>query len=296
MRGRSLAVFLLIGVLWGSEWLVTRNLETPPIGALALRYAMAAVVLGAVVLMSGIPLPRLRLAAISALTGISFAAVPALLIGWASPRVSPGLLVVILAMTPLLAALMEGQASGRLLVPLVGGVAGTTLIASQGLSFALTQWVGAAAVLAAGVLIAASVLWVKRVLAAVPVVPLAAIQLAAAAACIALWSFSVEGRFGFVWSGRLVRTEAVLAIAGSALALPPYYWLLRRLESFQLTASQWLVTVVGVSEGLMLVREAPRWRLLAGGGILLASLGSLLGTSPGQEEPVTLQLTALFRR
>ena len=256
-----------------------------------MRYAMASIMLGAIILVRRTPFPALRLMVISALTGISFAAVPVLLIGWASQRVSPGLLVVILAMTPLLAALMEGRASGGLLVPLVGGVAGTALLASQGLSFTLTQLMGAAAVLAVAALIAASVLWVKRELADVPVVLLAALQLASAAVCVALWSLITEGRSGFIWSGSLVRSEAVLAIAGSALALPLYYWLLRRMESFQLTASQWLVTVVGVSEGLMLVREAPGWRLLVGGGILLASLGSLLGASPGREEPVTLELT-----
>jgi drug/metabolite transporter (DMT)-like permease len=296
MRARLIAGFALIGLIWGSEWLLTRDLDAPPVGALALRYALAAVVLGAIALVSRIRLPRLRLVFISALTGISFATVPILLIGWASRRVSPGLLVVILAMTPLLAALMEGRAYGRLLVPLVGGVAGAALLASQGLSFALTQWAGVAALLTAGALIAASVVWVKRELADVPVVLLAALQLASAAVSVALWSLITEGRSGFVWSGSLVRTEAVFAIAGSAVALPLYYWLLRRMESFQLTASQWLVTVVGVGEGLMLVREAPGWRLLAGSGILLASLGSLLGASPGQEEPVTLELTGLFRR
>ena len=124
MRARLTATFAMLGLIWGSEWLITRDLDSPPIGALALRYAMAAVLLGAVVLVSRIPLPGLRLVAVSALTGISFATVPILLIGWASRRVSPGLLVVILAMTPLLAALMEGRASGGLLVPLVGGVAG----------------------------------------------------------------------------------------------------------------------------------------------------------------------------
>jgi hypothetical protein len=85
----------------------------------------------------------------------------------------------------------------------------------------------------------------------------------------------IEGRSGFVWRWSLVRSEAVLAIARSALALPLYYWLLHRMESFQLTASQWLVTVVGVSEGLMLVREAPGWRLLVGGGIFARKSGLL---------------------
>ncbi len=122
---------------------------------------------------------------------------------------------------------------------------------------------------------------------------LAAIQLASGAVFLAIVSWIAEGRSGFIWSGSLVRAEAVLAIAGGVLALPVYYWLLRRMESFQLTASQWIVTVVGVGEGLLLVREAPGWRLLVGAAILFVSLGALLSTRPGQESPVTLQLTGL---
>ena len=296
MRAPPLALFVLVGLIWGSEWLVTRDLDSPPLGALALRYAMAAVVLCAILLVPRIPLSKLRLMVISAITGITFAAVPVLLIGWARERVSPGLLVVILAMTPLIAALMEGRASGGFPISLVGGVAGTALLASQGLSFAATQWAGAAALLAAGALIAGSIIGVKRQLADVPVVMLAAIQLASGAAFLAIVSWIAEGRFGFTWSGSLVRAEAVLAIAGGALALPLYYWLLRRMESFQLTASQWLVTVVGVGEGLLLVREAPGWRLVAGAAILLASLGSLVTRQRGDDEPFTPELTGLSPR
>jgi drug/metabolite transporter (DMT)-like permease len=291
MHRRSIVVFLLVGGIWGSEWIVTRGLDSPPLGALALRYAIAACLLAAVALVRGIPLPGRRLVAISAATGISFAAVPVLWIGWASGRVSPGLLVVILAMTPLLTALMEGRASGALLSALVGGVAGTALLASRGLSFALTQWLGVAALLAASAMIAASVVWVKRELMAVPVISLAAIQLTSAAAVVAVWSILVEGRSGYDWDRKLVWTETVLALAGSAVALPIYHWLLRRIESFQLTALQWIVTAVGVGEGLLIVREVPGWRLVVGVAILLASLFALLAARPAWESPVTLELT-----
>jgi drug/metabolite transporter (DMT)-like permease len=187
--------------------------------------------------------------------------------------------------------LMEGRASGGLLAALVGGVAGTALLASQGLSFPFTQWMGAAAVLGAAALIAGSVVWVKRELVAVPVVLLAAIQLASSAAVVALWSWVAEGRSGFDWERKLVWTELGLALVGSAFALPLYYWLLRERESFQLTASQWVVTVVGVGEGVLLVREAPGWRMLAGTIILVVSFAALFGVEPGGERPVTLTLT-----
>jgi drug/metabolite transporter (DMT)-like permease len=291
MQRRSIVVFLLVGGIWGSEWIVTRGLDSPPLGALALRYAMAGCLLSAIALVRGIRFPGQRLVATSAVTGISFAAAPVLLIAWASGRVSPGLLVLILSMTPLLATLMEGRASGGLLAALVGGVSGTALLASQGLSFALTQWMGAAAAFGAAALIAGSVLWVKRELAVVPVVWLAGIQLVSAAVVVAPWSWIVEGRSGFDWDRKLVWTEAALALAGSVVALPLYYWLLRQMESFQMTASQWMVVLIGVGEGLLLVREIPGWRMLAGAAILIFSLIALLNAEIGRESPVTIGLT-----
>ena len=194
---------------------------------------------------------------------------------------------------------IAGGAHGRPRVGRVAGVAGrgnrrNGAAGFAGLSFAVTQWAGGAAALGAAVLIAVSVLWMKRELAAVSVVWLAGIQLASAAVVVGIWSFIVEGRSGFDWDRKLVWTEAALAVAGSAMALPLYYWLLRGMESFQMTATQWLVTVVGVSEGLLLLREAPGWRLVAGAGILVASLTALLRTRASEETPVTLTLTGGF--
>ncbi len=293
MRWRSTSLFLLVGTVWGSEWIVARTLDAPPLGALALRYAIASGLLVAVALVRGVRRPGLLAAAISAAAGISFLALPGLLIGWASGRISPGLLVVVLAMAPLLAALMEGRASGGLLVGLVGGVAGTALLASQGLSFAATQWAGASAALGAATLIAVSVVWVKREAADISVVWLAAIQLASAALVVGLSGWIGGGRSGFAWDWKLVGTEAGLAVAGSAVALPLYFWLLRGMESFQLTATQWAATLVGVGEGLLLEREAPGWRMVVGLAILCASLAALLRRGPGRESPVTLGLTGV---
>lgn len=291
MQVRSFAVFLLVGLIWGSEWLAGRDLDSPPLGALALRYGIAALLLFAVILVHRLPRPSRRQAAIAAASGIGFAALPAILISWASGRISPGLLVVLLAMTPLLAALLEGRASGGLLAPLIGGVGGTALLAAQGLSFAATQWAGAAAALAAGALIAASVIAVKRRLAEVPVAMLAAIQLASGAVCVAGSSLLLEGRSGFVWSGKLIRAEAALALFGGALALPLYDWLLQRMESFQLTASQWVIAVAGIGEGLLLERQPPGWRMLAGAALVLASLAALLAARPEDEAMLTLRST-----
>ena len=107
-------------------------------------------------------------------------------------------------------------------------------------------------------------------------------SLLSAAICVALWSLVAEGRSGFEWTGSLVRTEAVLAIAGGVLALPLYYWLLQAMEGFQLTASQWMVTVVGVGEGLIAgARDSGMEDCWLGAAILLVSFAALLARRAG---------------
>ncbi len=289
MRARLIAAFVLIGLIWGSEWLATRMLDLPKLGGVAVRYAIGAAALGAWIAMRRIRLPRLRLLVVAAITGITFIGSPTVLTVWASGRVSPGLLVVILAMTPLIAALLQGRASGAVLAPLVGGVGGTALLASHGLSFAVTQWAGALAALGAAISIAGSVVLMKRELAEMPAPVLGAIQLAAGTICIGLASVLLEPRSGFVWSWKTASLEVGLAILGGAVALQLYYWLLGRLESFQLPATQWVATVVGVAESLLLVRAAPSWRIFAGAAISLASLWALLRFRLDDDSPLTIE-------
>lgn len=291
MPMRNLVLFLLPGLIWGSEWMIARDLDGPPLGALAWRYSIAALMLGAFLALRRIRWPSRRQVLLAGISGIGFAALPAVLTGWASNHVSPGLSVVILAMTPLAAALMEGRASGWLLNVLIGGVGGTALLASQGLSFSLNQLPGALAILMAVMLIAWSVISVKRRLADVSVVMIAAIQLAFGAVIVALSSFLLEGAPGFAFHSRDVSAQVLRAIAGSAVALPLYYWILRRMESFQLTASQWVATNVSLAESLSFARQAPGWRILAGGLVLLVSLGVLLSNRSDEDTPLTIGAT-----
>jgi len=285
-------IFVVVAFIWGSEWIATRALDLPRLHALTVRYAFAAIILAVIIAARRMPLPGARKMATLGLTGIAMMALPTLLTLWAAERISPGLLVVMLAMTPLFAALMEGRAGGIFLAPLIGGLAGTALIASRGLSFAPAQWTGAAAALAAGALIAVSAVYVKREFAAVQPVIIAAVQLGASAVCLTAVGVALEGRSADSWTLESASIEVILAVLGNALAYPLYYWLLGQLESFQLTAVAWAVTVVGVAEGLFWLRGTPSWRILAGIAITLASLAALLRSRRGDDSPLTLRVTS----
>ena len=282
---RRIAVFALLAFIWGSEWVTSRAIDAPPLSALAFRYAIATVVLAFIVGIRRPSLPDLRQISVAAVSGITLLALPSILLVWATSRVSPGLLVVLLAMTPLIAALLEGRASGTLLTPLIGGIAGTALIASHALSFSAMQWAGVVAVVISAVFVAASILTIKRRLFETPATVIAAIQFPVAALAVGLASLAFEHHANVDVYREAIQVEAGLAYLGNLLAYPLYYSLLKRLESFQLTASQWLITVIGLAEGLVIVRAVPNWRIITGVAIVIASLWILFRSRPAEDTP-----------
>jgi drug/metabolite transporter (DMT)-like permease len=278
-------------LIWGSEWLATQAIEVPPLRALASRYAIAVVILSLAATIWKIQMPHPNQALRVSISGITILMLPSILIAWATARVSPGLLVVLLAMIPLIAALIEGRATGTLLTALVGGIAGITLIASQGLSFSAAQWPRAGAILLAAALIAGSVVYIKRSLGEVHPVMIAGFQFGSAAVGLFALSAVLESHAGALWTPSAIRWAIALAILANAVAFPLYYWLLNQQESYQLTVTQWLVTTVGVAEGLILVRQEPSWRVLVGIVLVLGCIAALWGAAANGSEEVTIQLT-----
>ncbi len=262
----------------------------PPLRALAVRYAIAGMILALVIAVRRIRLPDRRSLLAAAILGVTMLAFPAVLTSWAAERISPGLLVMILAMTPLLAALFEGRA-GDWLPPLVGGVGGSALLLAQGLSFGAIQWAGVLATFAAAAAMAGSIVYVKRRLSGVDPLVLAGMEFVTGCAALISASLMMEGHSDWLWTRQSLIWEIVLAIAGNALAFPLYYSLLRRLESFQLASTQWLVTLLSVGEGLILLRQRPSWELLGGSAVVAASLWSLLTRQSRDDEPLTIQIT-----
>jgi drug/metabolite transporter (DMT)-like permease len=255
-----------------------------------MRYAIAAVVLALVAAIRRIPLPDRATLLAAAVLGAAMLALPVVLTFWAASRISPGLLLVILAMTPLLAALFDGQVSESL-APLVGGVGGTALLLAQGLSFGVTQWAAVVATLAAATATAASIVYVKRRLSGANPLMLSGIQFASGFAVLGLASVSLEGHSDWMLASQSLAWEIVLAVLGNALAFPLYYYLLRSRESCQLTSTQWIVTLISVVEGLILLRQRPSWELLTGAAVVVASLWSLLTRRLRDGEPLTIQIT-----
>jgi drug/metabolite transporter (DMT)-like permease len=185
---------------------------------------------------------------------------------------------------------LEGRVSGWL-SPLIGGVGGIALVLSSGLSLNLTQLPPIFAVLSSAVLIGGSYVYTKKRLLGVCPVAMAAIQFVTAFMGLACVSLLIEGRSDWIWTRQSLLWDAILASFGNALAFPLYYFLLQRFESFQLTSAQWVVTLVSVTESLIILRQRPSWEILVGFVLIGASLWILLMRHSKEEEPLTIRIT-----
>jgi len=289
-KARQVGAFLLVALIWGSEWIPRQAIEAPPLLALAIRYVIAAVILAAVTAVRPAPAPSWRPLLAAAAVAVTLLALPSVLTLWASQQISAGLLVVILSLTPILAALFEGKVSSSL-TPLIGGAGGTALLLSSGLSFDFTQWQAVLAGLASAILIAGSYVYMKRRLPELSPLWIAATQFVVGFAALACASLLIEGRSDWLWTRQTLIWEAIVALFGNALALPLSYYLLRRFESFQLTSMQWAVTAVTAAEGFVFLRQPPSWEMLVGTAVIAASLWRLLVRSVEEEQPLTIRVT-----
>lgn len=294
MAGRNYALFAVLGITWGSLWLVTGGSPNPVplLCAGALRFGAAAVVLGIYAwtrkdtagpgggfgLRSGV------------VVGLALLAVPYACTAWASGRVHPylrttaaGLPAIVYAAMPLAVMLMLREDLGKYLPRLLLGLTGVALLVQQGAELDLARW-APEVVLAAGMLVYGSALvyGAGRLRAgddgvgASNLIGWCVLQCATAAATLGVLAgvngdwFRLAGRLGAVEPGRWF---GVLLAAGiSAVTLPILYWILAELGPISAAALQWLITLTGVVESAVFLPAGWAWENWAG---LVMTVGAL---------------------
>jgi drug/metabolite transporter (DMT)-like permease len=289
-RAAILVPFALVTLIWGSTWLVIRDQlgVVPPSWSVTYRFIVAGVAMAVVALVK-----RERFALDA--RGWAFAAAVGTLqfclnfnfVYRAEHYITSGLVAVVFAIllvpNALFARILLGQRMGRQLI--VGSAVAMAGIALLFLHEARTGPTGASATLAgigftALAILAASM---ANVLQATPtakrypmMATLAVAMLLGAAidGTVAWWLTGppvVEMRAGY-WAG-----IAWLGLAGTALAFPLYYRVLRVIGPAKAAYSSVIVPVIAML--LSTVFEGYRWSLLAGAGAALAGVGLVIALS-----------------
>jgi drug/metabolite transporter (DMT)-like permease len=306
MNWRTSAAFVAISLLWGSAWILTSfPIPQPPtLLAGAIRFAVAALFTGLLALIARLRKTspqRKKLSptvAPSLILGVTMVGLPFALTVWAAGDVSSAVVAILFALMPLFALFMSSEDASASIPALVLGAGGVAFLVSRGLSTSLTQITGGVLLLIAVAAEAFSLNYARSRLRHLDVLASVSIQFFTAAILLGVLSAATEhGQFGgwnrMDWDGQSIAALLVLACAVSGITLPLLYWLLARLETWQVASLQWAATLIAVVEAALFLHAKPTLEMGAGVAMIVGAILWLLRSSTGGRSPtVTLQITS----
>ncbi len=282
-RWKIYAALTAMTLVWGSTWAAIRiGLQgIPPFAGVALRFAVASVLLFALARVFGVGMGKSRREVVLwVVNGLLTFVVTYGLVYWAEQRISSGLAAVLFATFPLWVALLAQpvlpaerftlrSASGILI-----GFAGVAVIFSEDLSSIGEPGAGfAAAVMLLGPFAAAVAnVAVKRWGGGIHPISLTAVPMAISAVVMAGVSLLLERGEPMTFDAVSIGSVLYLAILGSAFTFYCYFWLLERLPATSVALTNYVSPVVAVLLGAVLLDESLTLRVGAGALLVVAGV------------------------
>ncbi len=279
---RIWAGFSIVSFVWGSTWLAIKiGLESiPPFLGAGVRFAVATLVLLAIVRMRGIRIPFTPDARkVYLVLGIMSFGIAYALVYWGEQFITSGLCSVLFAAFPLCVAvfshfLLENERlTAFKIVGIALGISGLAMIFWGDLRLSGASAVpGMAAVLLSTVLQGITLVLIKKY--GQPVNPFAMNLVGMGLGTVVLLTlgFVFERGQSVVWTGAAVGSILYLAAFGSVLAFVAYYWLLKRIEAVYLALTTFINPIVAVILGALVLGESLAPQTAAGAVLVLAGL------------------------
>jgi drug/metabolite transporter (DMT)-like permease len=281
---KAVVAFAGLCAIWGSTWLAIKVglRDLPPISFAGIRFALAALILFAIVVARGVRLPwagrdwRLLL-----WTGFLTITINYALVFWAELHISSGLAALLNATIPLFGlplahrALAAEPMTPHKVVGVMLGVLGLAIVfgSQLGGKGPLAAWASVGVMVAslagaqAGVLVKAKGTHLD------PAV-LAGVQMAAGSVPLLVGGAALEGNpLLFDWTPSAVLSLAYLTVVGSVIAFLAYYWLIRHTEVTRVLLIPLITPLVAVGLGVLFLGESVGWGTAVGGSAILGGVG-----------------------
>lgn len=276
--------YLALCLIWGSTWMAIRVTvrDVPPLEAAAIRFFAASAVLILLALVQGKRWPRDRRQWNALLVlSLTIMAIPYGLLFWAEQYVTSSMTAILFSAMPLVVALMtpllkHRAVPRRAMFAMVVAFGGLLVLFSAGLSASRQALLGGAAVLLAVLMSSWSVVYAKGRLQEVDAVVSTAVQLLFGACALAWATWALEAHRHAVWTRSALLAMAFLTIFGSCAAFVIYYWLLKKMQPYQLSTTSLIVPVIAVLEGALLLREPVPLLMIVAIVVVLGSVGAVL--------------------
>jgi drug/metabolite transporter (DMT)-like permease len=289
----QILVWLGLCVIWGSTWLAIKLglRDLPPLTFAGIRFALAALLLGAIMVARGFRLPSSRRDwRLLLYTGFLSITLNYALVFWGEQYISSGLAALLSATVPLFGLPLAHRylASEPLTWQKLGGV----LVGLAGVGVVFSGELGTggphAGLASAGIVLAAlataqaGVLVKARATHIAPSV-LAGVQMAGGCIPLLLGGILLEGNpLRFHWTPLAFGALAYLTILGSVIAFLMYYWLIRHTSVSGVLMVPLVTPLVAVLIGLLFAGETVGWHTMLGGSAILGGVAlAVMGRARG---------------
>ena len=279
----ALLIWLCLCGIWGSTWLAIKLglRDLPPLTFAGIRFALAGMILGAIIALRGERLPwAARDWRLLAYTGFLTITINYSLVFWGEQYISSGLAALLSATVPLFGLPLAHRyvaaepMTWRKVAGVLLGMVGIAIIFSGefGIGGPRALWASVGIIVAALAAAHAGVLVKARGTHIEPVV-LAGVQMAGGCIPLLVGGIALEGNpIGFHWTPLAFASLAYLTVLGSVVAFLMYYWLIRHTEVTGVLMIPLVTPFVAVLIGVLFVQEPIGWHTILGGGAIIGGV------------------------
>lgn len=282
-----LLVWLLLCLIWGSTWMFIKLglQDLPPFTFAGVRFVIAALILGCIVVWRRRSLPRSRAEWwLIAGTGILSFTINYGLLFWGEQRTSSGLAAILQTIIPVFGLIIahfylpEERITPPKIFGVLLGIVGVAIIFSNQMTHEkpAALWGSIAIVIGAFGAAYANVL-VKAHGGKIDLATLALGQMICGMIPLLIVGVTTEGNpFKLQWTPLALVSLCYLAVVGSAVAFLLYYWLVRNIKVTNTMLIPLVTPLIAVTLGMLVLDESLTWRIAVGSLAIMSGIGLIV--------------------
>ena len=286
LRLKVLIGFTIICLLWGSSWAAVKiGLESvPPLLSLGIRFTVASFILGLIVFVKHLTIPREKKFWFLVLIMVSTSfTVPFVFIYWAQLQVGSGLASVLFATYPFWVALIshfilpKEKITCTRIMGIGIGFLGVFFIFNKGFSeVSLSMLYGMAALIAGAIIQAFGLVFLRRMGEHAHPVTLNFCSMSLSALPLFAASYIFEDYSKMIFNTQTLGAILYLSIFCTVITFVIYFWLVKHVEAVILSLSAFMTPVIAVLIGVLVMKETITQGVYIGSALVL--LGVLFTT------------------
>ncbi|MFA6468148.1 MAG: EamA family transporter [Bacteroidota bacterium] len=284
-RFKIIFAYTAICTIWGSTWLVIKlGLETmTPLLSAGLRFALAGVILFAIIRLRKIPIPWNKdtrwFFGLAALTSFS---IPFGLVYWGEQQISSGMTSILFATFPLWVALMSSvmisseRITGQKIFGVLMGFTGVVTIFSNDIHFDRnsTALMGMGAVILSAAIQAFSAVLIKKFGHEISPFVVSFVPMSISAVILLVGSIGLEDYSEVQFTPMALFSIFFLAVFGTIVTFVSYFWLLKRVQVVLLSLTSFVTPLIAVMLGVLILDEHISPQLLAGATLVFIGIAA----------------------